>query len=329
MRLLHSRGSLRRTGVAVASLALLAGATTASTAPSVALAGAAQEACYEPADFDADTHMDAKARPGATVKQDPNHLTAAQVASRELDLANALRARDQRRAVNVSALATVTIPVVFHVISEDGTRANGNVPDSMINRQMQVLNESYAGTTGGAATAFAFELQAINRVTRPAWYPIVYGSAAERRMKSNLRRGGKETLNIYTGELSDDLLGWATFPQNQLNTKDGVVILAESMPGGSASPYNGGDTATHEVGHWLNLYHTFQDGCGGKGDRVSDTPAELSPASGCPTGRNTCTTAGVDPIHNFMDYTTDECMYEFTPGQAARMLKGWNAYRAP
>lgn len=270
---------------------------------------------------------DARARPGAPGVQDPNHLTAAQVAQREQNLLDTLEAR--ARAGHRFILATVTIPVVVHVVSEDGTRAGGSIPDSMVTDQIAVLNQAYAGTSGGVETAFAFELVEINRVVNPAWYPIVYGSAAELDMKTTLRQGGLETLNVYTADLSDSLLGWATYPQAGLHPSDGAVILAESLPGGTALTYNLGDTATHEVGHWLNLYHTFQGGCEGEGDEVADTPAEGSSASGCPTGRDTCISdPGEDPIHNFMDYSSDACMFEFTAGQATRMLSAWNAYRA-
>lgn len=277
-------------------------------------------ACYNPV-----TSGAAKAKPGQVHKADPNELTAAQVEAREKLTADKLKAK---KGGTPTLAATITIPVVVHVISEDSTRANGYLPDSMITNQITILNNSYAGVYGGVNTAFRFTLQSIDHQVRPAWYPIVDGSSAERTMKSTLRTGGDGTLNIYTGLLSDDLLGWATFPANTISKQDGVVVLAESLPGGTATPYNLGDTATHEIGHWLNLYHTFQGGCSGQGDRVGDTPAEASAAFGCPTGRNTCSTSGVDPIHNFMDYTDDSCMFEFTAGQAQRMLDGWTAFRA-
>ncbi|MFC8620202.1 zinc metalloprotease [Micromonospora purpureochromogenes] len=317
----------RAAGVASTTLALLLSTAAVGVVPAAsAFSAAPSEACAEPADV----HSDARIKKGGIAKHEPNELTAKQVREREADLATALRERASFRAGAQAAapLASVTIPVVVHVIQRDSTRAGGNIPDSMITSQISVLNQAYAGATGGAATAFGFQLTKINRVTNPAWYPIVQGSSAERSMKTSLREGGKNTLNIYLGELSDDLLGWATFPQRKLNSMDGVVVLSESLPGGTTANYNQGDTGTHEVGHWLNLYHTFQGGCSGSGDSVSDTPAEASPAFQCPTGRDTCTTAGLDPITNFMDYTYDSCMYQFTPGQASRMLTAWNAYRA-
>lgn len=305
-----------RISAGLAAFALLLGAGP----PTQALAGTAPEAgCGQ--------HSDARIRPGAPGVQDPNDLAPGQVAERERELI----ARLEERAKSGKALtfATVTVPTVVHVISEDATRGGGSVPDSMIQQQIQVLNDAYSGATGGAETAFAFELVEINRVVNPAWYPIVYESTAEFEMKSALRQGGMETLNIYTGDLSDSLLGWATYPQAESHPTDGVVLFAESLPGGTAGIYGEGDTATHEIGHWLNLYHTFEDGCAG-GDQVADTPAEATSASNCPVGRDTCVDdPGEDPIHNFMDYTADSCMFEFTPGQATRMSSAWAAYRAP
>ncbi|GAA4568114.1 zinc metalloprotease [Micromonospora coerulea] len=314
----------RTAGVASTTLALLLSTAAVGVVPAASAFSAAPAApCAEPADV----HSDARVKQGGSAKLDPNELTAQQVRDREADLAGALRERANFRT-GAATLATVTIPVVVHVIQRDSTRAGGNIPDSLITSQITVLNQAYSGATGGAPTAFSFQLSKINRVTNPAWYPIVQGSSAERQMKTSLREGGKNTLNMYLGELSDDLLGWATFPKRKLDSMDGVVVLSESLPGGTATNYNQGDTGTHEIGHWLNLYHTFQGGCSGSGDSVSDTPAESSPAFQCPTGRDTCATAGLDPITNFMDYTYDSCMYQFTAGQASRMLTAWNAYRA-
>ena len=102
--------------------------------------------------------------------------------------------------------------------------------------------------------------------------------------------------------------------------------LNSTEPDGKLS-YNIGDTGTHEVGHWLGLYHTFQNGCSSSGDLVDDTPAEASPQFFCIERDSCATRPGIDPIHNFMDYVDDACMFEFTGGQQSRMRDQWATYR--
>jgi hypothetical protein len=234
----------------------------------------------------------------------------------------------QDRAGRVSAMArtagSVSIPVYFHVINNGTSISAGNIPDSQIASQNSVLNAAYANTP------YKFVLTGTTRTTNSKWYTVRQGSRNEQQMKAALRQGGKNALNLYSANLGGGLLGWATFPSDYARnpTMDGVVMLFSSVPGGTATNYNQGDTATHEVGHWLGLYHTFQGGCTSPGDSVDDTPFEGSAAYACPAGRDTCTSAGVDPITNFMDYTYDSCMNTFSAGQNSRMSSMWTTYRA-
>ena len=221
---------------------------------------------------------------------------------------------------------TVTVKVYFHVIRKGAGIANGDIPTAWIDAQILVLNKAFAGTApggAGAPTPFKFVKTLVTRTTNLSWYTAGPGSAAELAMKKALRRGTSKDLNVYSSSPGGGLLGWATFPweyDTEVNGAklDGVVVLNQTLPGGSAVPYNLGDTLSHEVGHWFGLFHTFQGGCAAPGDRITDTAAEASPAFGCPAGRNSCAATGVDPITNFMDYTDDACLFKFTPKQAYR-----------
>ncbi|KAG8698004.1 hypothetical protein FRC09_007507 [Ceratobasidium sp. 395] len=221
-----------------------------------------------------------------------------------------------------------TINVYWHVIYSSTTTANGYVPDSQITNNIAAMNQHYSGS------GVSFVLAATDRTLNANWFNQAGPSSSlQTTMKNQLRKGGAADLNVYTVGFKSGadagLLGYATFPSSYSgNPKDdGVVILFSSLPGGSTTNYNQGKTLTHEVGHWLGLYHTFQGGCSGAGDEVSDTPPEASPASGCPTGRDTCSGGGVDPIHNYMDYSYDSCMTELTAGQITRLKSQIATYR--
>lgn len=230
--------------------------------------------------------------------------------------------------------ASAVIPVWVHVINKGSGFANGDVSDTMIREQIRVLNDAYNGRTGGTNTSFGFSLAGVTRTTNAAWFAgMATDVSIELAAKTALRKGHGEILNFYVTDASP-WLGFAYFPSILSDPAyanlDGVLVDWRSLPGGTFAIYSEGDTGTHEVGHWLSLYHTFDGKCGSKGDYVADTAAEFSPAFNCPIGRDTCAGAsspGLDPIFNFMDYSQDSCMYEFTAGQAARMQAAWSEFR--
>jgi len=228
----------------------------------------------------------------------------------------------------------IEIDVYFHVFTSG---SSGSLSDETITKQMDVLNRAFSGdaahynecngfTYGSLqASPFRFNLKTVERINNSQAYNV--DSNSSRNLRRSLRGGTCKDLYIYTGTTS--LLGWATFPSSCSSNllDDGVVMNYGSLPDEHISPYNEGDTLVHEVGHWLGLLHTFQGGCGGSGDSIADTAAESSAAFNCPIGRDSCNGGGDDPIHNFMDYTDDCCMYRFTEDQVERMIGQANVYR--
>jgi len=223
--------------------------------------------------------------------------------------------------------------VYFHIVTaSDGT---GAVSQATVDEQIAVLNLTFSGFHGGYDTGFRFRLVDTDTTVNDAWIegddPESGSIERELAMKTALKQGGAADLNIYSTS-GAGYLGFAYYPSitnsNRFEVLDGVLIHYGSLPGGFITNYNLGYTATHEVGHYLGLAHTFEKGCIGHGDYVDDTPAMLVPTSGCPTGKDTCPRdAGLDPIHNYMDYSYDSCYTEFTQGQAERMQKQFAHWR--
>ncbi len=233
------------------------------------------------------------------------------------------------RASSITGLKNfrATIPVNFHVIT-DGD--DGQVSDATIDAQLTVMNLAFSGFYGGPDTGFRFRLRRVDRTDNAAWFAANPETPEETEMKLALKRGGGDVLNLYTTS-GGFYLGWAYYPDivaDPASYLDGVVIDFRSMPGGPyGNAYSLGQTATHEVGHWLALFHTFENGCEVPGDEVHDTPYQLVPTGGCPVGKDTCPAPGVDPIHNYMDYSFDSCYEEFTAGQTQRMQQQYLYWR--
>ena len=219
---------------------------------------------------------------------------------------------------NRDLLRNLQIPVAFHVIhASDGT---GMLPESAIYDQITVLTDAYA------FMGLSFTISSIDFTENTSWF---YNDP-EYTYKPILAINPATTLNIYT-TTAQGYLGYAYFPNSfaEDSAMHGVVLHWQSLPGVHTWSYDEGDTGTHEVGHYLGLYHTFQDGCTAPGDHVDDTPAQndgdniydCTPADTCPSD------AGNDPIHNYMNYTDDACIYEITNGQWDRINFMISTYR--
>jgi hypothetical protein len=227
---------------------------------------------------------------------------------------------------------SVKIPVYVHIIT-DAKKTTGDVSDEVVYRQIDVLNAAFSGRDSGGAganTPFRFELLGIDRTPNEYWFNMVYRdpNGYERAAKAALNQGGKGTLNIYTAKVEGRIYGWARFPWDPDPTVDGVVVRYSTLPYGSTTNFNEGDTVTHEVAHWLGLFHTFEGNCYPPGDSIADTPPGRNQATRCPSAFDSCPSqTGYDAIHNFMNFVYDSCMYNFTRNQSERMDDMHRLYR--
>ncbi|MFN5346289.1 MAG: T9SS type A sorting domain-containing protein [Bacteroidota bacterium] len=244
--------------------------------------------------------------------------------------------------------AIITIPVVVHVVYNTAAQ---NISDAQVQSQIDVLNEDFrklnadASLTPSIFSAVAADCQiqfclaqrdpngnATTGIIRKATTTTAFSTNDNMKRTAN---GGSDAwnttqyLNIWSCNMSGGILGYAQFPGGTAST-DGVVILysAFGRTGTVSAPYNKGRTATHEVGHWLNLRHIWGDATCGS-DLVNDTPTHNTANYGCPTypHLSTCTGTPTEMTMNYMDYTDDACMYMFTAGQSARMTAAINTSR--
>lgn len=214
----------------------------------------------------------------------------------------------------------ITIPVFFHVIYRSS--GEGNVPLSQLQEQINVLNNAFLGSK------FSFYLAGVSRTLNNYWFYL--DGIGELQMKQSLAIDPSHAINIYSA-LPTTFNGKASFPWefSENDYRHGIIIDYRTLPDGSHPTWYAGENAVHEAGHYLGLYHTFQNGCTPQGDSVDDTPAEAQPEYSCTFNRDTCPTfPGLDPINNFMDYSTDYCRTQFTAGQRIRMESVAAQYRA-
>ncbi|MBA3310230.1 MAG: zinc metalloprotease [Nocardioidaceae bacterium] len=309
---------LRKTSAALIGVAALALAIPAAPAQAANPIEKPAAVCIEPG-----SDSDAQAR-GAQRTYGDDHRDVSPRQQRAIERRTDAILKNKGVSEKRAGSATATIPTYIHVmLDKDG---NGDVTRRQVVRQIAVLNNTFAGgeSDQAANTGFTFDLVDVDRYYNNAWH----NDHASTKYRSLTREGGADALNIWLVDFK--YLGVATFPWDyeRNGDVDGIRVHYDSLPGGSITNYNLGETATHEAGHWLGLFHTFQGGCTEENDGVADTPAQSSPTFGCPEGRDSCALPGLDPIENYMDYSFDSCYTEFSTGQSDRMSTMFTAYRS-
>jgi hypothetical protein len=240
------------------------------------------------------------------------------------------------------------IDVWVHILQH--TNGDGNVPNAEVYEQMGILNEDFraipsSNGASGIDTRLYFRVAGITRTTNNTYYADTYNYSLTNNYFDVLAMDPLNYLNIYTNNTS--ALGYAFVPQtlggDLGTTPDRVVIYWRAFGAGNGFvPYDDGRTTTHEVGHFLGLWHTFADqvangcdtgaGCNNSGDTACDTnqhnspdfvglPSCTAPTTDCAGG------AGVTPVENYMNYSDDLCMTEFTSEQMQRMRCSLDYYR--
>lgn len=231
---------------------------------------------------------------------------------------------DTKVAMGPAQAPAAAINVHFHVINTGISVGEGDVPQQWIDDQIDAMNLAMA------ARGYSFALATVTRTTNADWFNATENSPEDAAMKA-FHNPSPSAMELHVYTIGGAARGYSSYPwdYDSAPTNDGVVVRFDTLPGGPAVDYNFGDSAIHEVGHWLGLYHTFEYGCGQKrSDGIGDTPAQGVGSVGCPIGQDTCPNkAGLDPIENFMDTSDDNCMTSFTDDQKTRMDRMWTRYR--
>ena len=228
----------------------------------------------------------------------------------------------------------IVIPVVVNVLYRTAAE---NISDAQIQSQINVLNQDFNAQNADFANVPAvfsnvkanvgikFELDKVNRkyVNKTSW-----GTADAMKKSAGLTATTPTTkLNLWVCTIGGGILGYAQFPGGTAST-DGVVVDSKyfGTVGTATYPFNLGRTATHEVGHWMNLRHIWGDATCGT-DYVSDTPTHNASNFGVPSfpHYSTCTGTPIEMTMNYMDYSDDRGLYMFTEGQKSRMLSIFSA----